>query len=538
MQSQLTEREIERLGFYYDPTALTENLIPESFNSPQMWPNCDTVETRPYQFAMQNYSYLIANDPELTQIENFKRKKLAGDLYSIGSRNTGKSFYLIIDTILSIIHKCKEACVASVTAEKLKKVTNPICKFAEAHKFLKIFHLLQENTRSKTVKRDPLTINTEHGSTVLSVNEKVDTDNPGVQFHSKHYDIRWTEEFSYSTKKGQEKAEDAEMSYGHIERPSGIPDLSIDSPLGKLLNNKKLKNFIWRLPQYVRADWNSEIENRKIEKYGGKNSAGYLLNVEAKEIEGAFGFFDIARLKEQSFKKSGRVKFFEIGKESFEGFENRIHVERMAGSEQVYVCADIGTGSAPTEIIIVFFDGKKYKYAYNITLYRLLQEEQSEIFKWLYDLLEGAYIAIDATHDGGVIIDMLKKDGIDAEHLLKVKFNENIDVDFERDNDNNALTDDYGVPIMKQANTESWSYSELENIMYGGTMEIPSDPKFEEQFSNIICKRSKMRTLYDSKGPNHLVQAWQVFAICLFFNKFNILRKQSKTKRSFGVFNK
>ena len=538
MQSQLTEREIERLGFFYDPTAMTEILIPRTFNSPQIWPNCQTVETRPYQFAMQNYSYLIADDPELSQAENFKRKKLSGDLYSIGSRNTGKSFYLIIDVLLSIIFKCKEGCVASVTAEKLKKVANPIAKFVEAHKFIKIFHLRQESTRSKTVKRDPLTINTEHGATILNVNEKVDGDNPGVQFHSKHYDIRWTEEFSYSTKDGQEKAEDAEMSYGHIERPSGIPDLSIDSPLGKILTNKKLKNFLWKLPQYVREDWNEELEQKKIDRYGGRNSAGYLLNVEAKEMEGAFGFFDMARLKEMSIKKTGKVKAFEIGKESFQGFENRLHIERMAGAEQCYVTADIGTGSAPTEIIIVFFDGKKYKYAYNITLYRLLQEEQKEIFKWLYDTLQGAYVAIDASHDGGVIIDMLKKDGIEPEHLLKVKFYENIEVGFEKDGNGNAVTDEYGDPVMKKADTTQWSYKELEKIMYGGTMEIPSDPKLEEQFSNIICKRTKMKTLYDSKGPNHLVQAWQVFSICRFFNEFNILRQQTKKKRSFGVFNK
>jgi len=34
----------------------------------------------------------------------------------------------------------------------------------------------------------------------------------------------------------------------------------------------------------------------------------------SKEIEGAFGFFDIARWKEASVKKSGRVKYFEISK--------------------------------------------------------------------------------------------------------------------------------------------------------------------------------------------------------------------------------
>jgi len=538
MISQIKESEIEFMEFFYDPTALTECLIPENPSSPQMWPNCKTLTLRDYQFAMQNYSYLIADDPILNDIENFKLKKASGDLYSIGSRNTGKSLWLIIDVALSFIHKCKEGCVASVTAEKLEKVTSPICRFIEAHKFLKIFHLKQETSRSKTVKKNPLTIGSEHGAVILSVNEKIDSDNPGVQFHSKHYDIRWTEEFSYSTKQGQEKAEDAEMSYGHIERPSGIPDLHVDSALDKILKDKKLKNWIWRLPQYVREDWTDEVEEQKAKKYNGRQSAGYKLNVEAETLEGAFNFFDMARYKEASVQKSGRVKTFEIGRETYEGFENRLHIERMAGSEQIYVSADIGTGSAPTEIVILFFDGKVFKYGYNISLHRLIQEEQAEIFYWIYEKLEGAYVAIDATHDGGVIIDMLRKKGIPEEHLLKVDFARNIEVDFQKDNNTNEpLMNDNNEPIMIEANTTSWSYSELEKFLYSGEFKTPFDAKFEEQFSNIICKRSKVKTLYDSKGANHLVQAFQVFAICKFFNQFNILKRQyKKVKRAYCSF--
>lgn len=540
MHQQLKEHEIEFLEHLYDPTSLTECLIPENPNSPQTWPHCKCICLRPYQFAMQNYSYLIADDSVLSQAEKFKLRKLSGDLYSIGSRNTGKSLWLIIDVVLSFIHKCKEGCVASVTAEKLKKVTEPICKFIESHKFLKIFHLRQENTRSKTVKRDYLTITGEHGSLILSVNEKIDSDKPGVHFQGKHYDIRWSEEYSYSTKQGQEQAEDAEMSYGHIERPSGIPDLHVDSPLGKILKDRKLKNWIWRLPQYVRSDWTQEVEERKAKKYNGRSSAGYKLNVEAEILEGAFDFFDMARFKEASYLKRGKVKTFEIGRESYQGFENRLHIERMAGAEQVYITADIGTGSAPTEIIIIFYDGKFFKYAYNISLYRLIQDEQEEIFYWLFEKLEGAYIAIDATHDGGVIIDGLRKRGIDNDYLLKVKFNENIEVDFERNKDTDEpLMDQNGDPIMKLAHTETLSFAELEKLFYNGEFKTPFDAKLEDQISNIICKRTKQRTLFDSKGANHLVQAFQVFAICKFFNQFNIQKRQYKrAKRAFCSFNK
>ncbi|RLF57209.1 MAG: hypothetical protein DRN27_08210 [Thermoplasmata archaeon] len=533
MLSPITNDEIEFLENFYDCTAMTECLIPENLNIPQMWPNCKNVTIRNYQFAMQNYSYTIADDPELSIEEIFKLKKASGDLYSIGSRNTGKSFFLIIDVVLAFINNCKEGCVTSISSEKLVKVTNPICKFIEAHPFLKIFHLKKETTRAQTVKRDPLTLNGEHGAIILNVNEKSGEENPGVQFQGKHYDIRWSEEYSYSTKEGQEQAEDAEMSYGHIERPSGIPDLHVDSPLGKILNDKKLKQWLWKLPQMVREDWNDELEERKAKFYGGKLSPAYKLNVEAETLEGAFNFFDMGRLKDASYYKTGRIKTFEVGKESYEGFENIIHVEKLSGSEQCFITADIGTGSAPSEIIIIFYDGKHYKYTYNITLNRLLQHEQAEIFYWLYEQVGGAFIATDSTHDSGVIIEMLRKKGIDDEHLLNVKFNENIEVDFDRDKEGNILLDGNNNPIMLQANTEAWSFSELEKIFYDGEYKMPPDAKFEEQISNIFSKRSKVKTLYASRGPNHLVQAFQVFGICRFFNRFNVLKQQhTKVKRA------
>ncbi len=392
----ITEAEIEFMEMYHDPTAMTECLIPVNLNAPQTWNvESECITIRDYQFAIQNYSYMFADDPLLQKEDNFKIKRGAGDCFMIGARNLGKSIFLIFDCILSIIYGFKEIGVASCTAEKLKKVVNPIASFVEGHKFLKIFH--PKDSRLNCAKRDPLTVTTEHGSITYGINEQVDGDNPGVHFHSKHYEIRFYEEYSYATIEGQLKAVDSGMSYGYIDRPSGIPDLCVGSPLGKILQDKKLKNWIWQLPQYVRSDWSETIEEEKAEEYGGKNTPQYLLNVEAKTIEGAFGFFDMKRLKEASFKQGGRVKFFEVSKETFTLYESILNIERLPGAEQCFICADLGFGAAPTEIVIIFFDGKKYKYSYNISLLRLTPEEQPEILKYLYDKLEGAFIALDSS---------------------------------------------------------------------------------------------------------------------------------------------
>lgn len=542
-KNPLTEAELEFLEFFYDPTAMTECLIPKTFNAPQAWnSDCDCIIVRDYQFSMQNYSNMLAPDPTLSDEENFRLRKGAGTCYMIGARDLGKSWWLIIDCVLSIIYGIVEIGVASFTADKLKKVCNSIAAFVESHKFLKMFHLKQENTKRKSVNRDPLTVNTEHGSITYAMNEHINDESKiGVQFHSKHYEVRYYEEYSYATNKGQQKGVDSGTTYGYIDRPSGIPDLCVGSPLGDILQNKKLKNWIWRLPQYVNSAWSNKIEEDKATFYKGKQTPMYKLNVEAEVLEGAFGFFDMPRLKSASFKSGGRVKFLEVHKDTFSKYEDILIVERLPGAKQCFICGDLGFGAAPTELIIVFWDGTKYKFIYNISLLRLTPEEQPEIIKYLYDKLGGAFVALDSTSDSGAMIDRLFKMGIPEDHLLKVRFNENIEIGYEIivDSNGNEIVqkDNFGNPIMKEHNCEDWSFKELERVMYDGVMEIPPDPKFETQFTNVIATSNKGKIQYGSKGENHEVQAWQVWAICRFFNEFKSMKDQRKKRRCFGVVN-
>lgn len=534
LDTSLTERELEFMEFYSDPTAMAECLIPTNLNAPQNWPTTDTITIRPYQFAMQNYSYMFEYDNELTEAENLRIVKGAGDLYSIGSRNTGKSYFVKIDMFLAYIHRVAEMCLASFDDYHLRKIAFPIADILENHKFAKVFHL--RDSKKKSVQRTPLNAKSEHGCVIESANEHVKGNNPGEQFHGKHYNSLYYEEFSYTSEEGTRKRIDSGNSLGYIFRPSGIPDLCVGSPLGKILQDKALNNWVWSLPQYARPDWSAKIEKEKAEQYGGKLTPAYKLNVLAETIQGAFGLFDMERLEQASVKKSASVKFFEIGKSNFALYDNILHVDRLPGTEQIYITADLGFGSAPTEIIILFYDGKKYRYVYNISLMRLTPEEQPEIFKYLYDKLGGAFIALDSTSDSGAMIDRLFKMGVDQEHLLKVRFNENIEIGFEKDADGNDVCDNQGNPVMKKVGTEMWSYKELERLMYNGEMLIPYDQKFINQFTNIIATKTKGRVIYGSKGANHLCQAFQTFAITRFFNEFKSLRDTRNGNRSYGVF--
>jgi hypothetical protein len=436
----------------------------------------------------------------------------------------------MIDCILSIIHGVTEIAIGSFDDRHLKKVTNPIGLFVERHKFLKIFQL--KDTRKSSVNRSSnFEIMTEHGSLTKGVNENIGEPNAGEQYHSLHSWTRYYEELSYASTEGQSKGIDAVGDYGCIERPSGIPDLNVGSPLGKILQDINLKPWIWRYPQYVKDSWSEQTEKDKIEFYKGSSSAAYRLNVEAEITEGAFGYFDMVRLKENSLDKTGLVKFFEVGKESFGNFEQSLIIERLPGAEQCYVAADLGFGAAPTEIIIVFFDGKKYKWVYNISLFRLSTEEQEEIFYWLYNKLGGAFIALDSTSDNSAMIESLAKRGIPRPHLLAVRFNENMEIGFEKDENNQVLCDSNGEPITKKIGTELFSFQELARLFYSGQMSMPPDEKFLSQATNVICKQTKTRPLFDCKIENHLIQSWQVWSVCRFYNEWVGLKNCSQKKR-------
>jgi len=126
--------------------------------------------------------------------------------------------------------------------------------------------------------------------------------------------------------------------------------------------------------------------------------------------------------------------------------------------------------------------------------------------------------------------------GIPQEHLLKVFFNKNIEVDFEKDKDDKIQYNKNGDPIMREVNTLDWSMHELEYVLYEGLMEVPVDEKFFKEFNGYIVKQTGTKKVYGSTTSDHLHQAFQVWAICRFFNEFNPMKNLKQQKRCWGVF--
>lgn len=534
MYERLSNTQIEFLECFYDSTAMTECLIPENIQAPHLWDeNCECVEIRPYQFAMQNYSYMYANDFKLSTKENFRIKKGAANLSNIAARNIGKSFFTIIDVFLTTLHNGgKESCIGAANATYLKKIISPIFNMLRTHPFFEIF---RKKGKNSGIKENPIEASTLHGHVFYGRNEKVDTPDPGTQFHGLHYETLWYEEASYMSQKGKEKRVDSGTSYGHIERLNGIPDLRIGSPLGDILRNDNHKQFICRLPQYVREDWDEQTRNEQAEKYGGKESMAYKLNVEGEIMEGAFGKWDMERIRKQCIQSDTKIKFFELGKKDFKDFYNKLVIDRLP-AEQIIIASDIGTTGSPSEITIFFGNNDHWKYHYQISLFKLTIKEQAKVFKWIFDKLGSAYISLDCTNaDGRGIRDELLHLGVLEEYLCDFRMNKNLVVDFEKDEKGFIKRGKNGQPLYREEYTKEFAIQLLEKYLYNGMVDIPYHEKFLKEFAGYIEKvTASGRKIYGSSTTDHLIDSFLLFVLCAWDKNKKNLKNQKRKKRCLG----
>lgn len=552
MYQNPSNEELEFYGCIHDSVTFLENVFPADINSPGNW-GLDTscLILRPYQFAMIAYDCMYCANDTKTDKQNFTLSKGAGTIYNISARNIGKTHVgLLGDAMMSIfLQNNQESCIASFDEKHLKAIAEKISGVVENHKLYQMLHL---HGNKKTVGRAPHRIQTEHGHLQVGVNEKVSGNKQGQDFHGLHYKRLSYDEASYMSSEGFEKRIDSGSSIGYVERLFGIPDLRVGSPLGDILNNPNNKNFICRLPQYVRDDWDDAQKEKQSAQYNGESSVAYKLNVAGELIEGALSKWDMERIKKNCYKFDKKIQFFEVDKEIFKGLDLlnsldhikelgkrlklKIPIQRLPSSK-IIVASDIGTSGSPSEITIHFGDSNNHwKYEYQISLFKMIVKEQIEIFQWIYDTLGSCFIALDCTNiDGGTIRQGLLDLGIPADHLSNFKMNQNLEVGIDKDEKTGKiLRDKSGKPLMKIENTKAFAIKCLEDIFYNGKHEIPHDEKFLKEFSGFIERYNGNRPSWGSTTTEHLHDSFLQFALCAWENEMKISQNQGIKKRVLG----
>lgn len=513
MIPQLSEEDLTFLELLHDPIALIENIVPAETQSPYKWDeNIECIQLRTYQLPFLSYEYHILDDPKLSKKENFRRKIKAGQIYIYGGRKIGKSFCTIdLDNLVNMfLNSNMITALASFDEYHLKERAEFACSYVENHPLFKMLH---RKGQKSSVSRKPYRIELKNGVKVIGINENITSKEPGKQYHQHHYHRFYYEEQSYESMQGFLKRIDSISELGCIERLSAIPALRKGSPAyNYYYDEKKSAYLIKHLPQFVSPMWDENQKKEAVKGYGGEGSDAYKLNVLGEVIEGAFGRFDIERIN-KCVNEGIEIVNFEINKENYHRYNELLIVNQIPGAECNYICADIGDQASPSEIVVIFKRNKQFYYRYNITLLKLTDEEQANIILHLYKRLGSGFIGIDTTDGTGRAVYRRLIKIVGENNCIAVSFNKNIPIDFQKDEHGYVVFNRKGEPLLIEENTLEWANQQLEYLFYNNLLEIPYDIKLQRELSGYVIVQVGNRKIHSSSTTDHLLQAFQVFAI-------------------------
>lgn len=514
MIEQITEEELLFLESLCDPICVSECLF-HDVDSMGMYEEDKFGKLRTGQFPMLSYEYYVDENPKLSEKDNFRLREGAGNVWCFGGRRFGKTMCvekldIIVDGINTPGNKIG---FSSYDASKIEGILEDIIAAWELHPFLKIF--------KPRVKRNPYSIRLQNGWFLVGVNMNNSGQNPGDQFFQKRFKKLYIEEAAQEINKVYEKRIDAIDENGCVYRIAGMTNFTKHSPAGKVFYDKTIKSWVMNVPQYINPKWDDKEKKIAIRKHQGEESISYRMFVKGEVVEEGISVLDMERVRE-CYNEKRVIKRFEVTKDNFFEFKNKIIIERPSNAEVSYVCADVGE-TAPTEIIIIFKINGKYKYEYNITCHNLTHKQQFELFYWISTEIQANFVGIDTTDQLGRAIYRDLEEKIGKEHLVWVGFNEKIPIGFQKDAEGNVELKD-GEPVNEVEYIDAWSIQRLKYLFYEHLMDCPKDEKMDSQLNGIISKQSLNRILYACLAEeDHLLAAFRVFAIAQWSNEFNLI---------------
>jgi len=526
---RISEEDLIIFELLRNPIASTEILF-SNLGSLSEFEEDKFSKVRKYQYNYLSYDQLLFDNKELTEKEFFNLKKGMSETYILGGRLTGKSLIgLIVDVVLALFHNTfHKGSVSSADAEKIKKVCEQIFVPLEFHPILKLLNI--------RVIRNPYQAKTPSGTILESVNENVAGKNPGGNYHGRHDEKSWIEEASYQTNSIAHERLMAQSEMGIINHYTGMTTFAKESPMGKIFYNLKNENKLINFPSYVNHTWDDDKEEAAIREFGGKSSSGYQVQIDGKVIENGESVFIIEKIRDTYIRDAQGIplpiKSFEINTNNFFRFKDIVIIDRPNNAESIHIHADIGEGSAPTEIIVLSKIKDVYKYIYNITTFKIAPDENEIIFRYLIETLKANVVGLDITSGGGkaLFCSLAKDYNQTEEHIFGVAFNEKVTIGYKLDEKGNATSEHVEEFVT------DWSIQRLKHIFYNEKIKCYWDLKLDSQLDGVIVMKSGQRTVYGNKTQNHLFQAFQVFSVCDWNTEFLSINPIQQRKLGGGSF--
>lgn len=460
MIEKISEEEISFVECLYNPIFLVEALFPKLDVLHDYDPDTFSF-LRHYQMPFLSYEYLYDLDA-LDPKERMAVKKGAGDVYCFGARKYGKSLCsLKLDLLINFfLSKDEWIGLSSYDASHIESVIEPVIQALERHSILNIY-----KTRAKRAPHYRI----EYRNNALDgINMNLKAKSPGEGFFGKHLTRLFIEENSMETDEVYKKRLDAVSEVGCVYRLSGMVNFTKHSPCGRIYYDLSKKTQIVNLPQFVNPMWDEKMKKIAVKEHGGESSTSFKVFVNGEVVESEKSVLDMNRIR-KNYDYDVMIKHIEVDKEGFASYQNTIIVERPKNADVIYLASDVG--EIVTELIIIseFRKTKEdeaiYKYLYNITLYNLTHIELIEIFKYVAELIEANFVALDTTDQLGRAIYRELSILYGKERMGWASFNEKIAVGVETDENGNDKFKG-GQLVYKEEYVDAWSIKRLRDLLY------------------------------------------------------------------------
>lgn len=546
---KLSDEQVELMGYVKSPVFFAECLFTEKLlnhDSLKNYKKDKFAKIRLYQLPFMSYEYLIADDPELTEQENFELKKGAGQGYFFTGRKTGKSLIaLLVDMCLDTCHNFKDypTGFTSFDDAHVSKIMEPYIKIMLNHPFFKLF-------QSTVNRKNNIVVRTPMGHSMTGVNMNLSGRAPGSYFESEHFIKLYGDEMHYETQEVLTLRSDATAEIGCIQRLAGITNFTPDSPAGLVFFDLDNKAWLVNIPQTISHMWGDIAKAEAIKKHGSENSPSYRIHVMAEVIQDLEGTYDMDRIRPCYYPKNKNrpIKHFELQQKDFNfkdlaelksQLKMKLIIERPANASITHIDADFGENI--TEIIVVFEINQinienKFRYVYNISLYKMTPDEQTEIFKFIINKLQAEITGIDCSDSGGKQVYRNLNKTYKKENLEWVAFQEKIEIDYKRDEQGRIIKKD-GKYQYEEEYVSDWSIVQIKDLFYNAKIDCLYDQKLDKEFGNMLSSpRLHGDSKYKSKiNQDHLHQAFQVFGISQFKNKQKKKNKPNKARSRIGI---
>lgn len=513
--SRIEESELDLIEDLIYPISCAEILF-HNFDDFGRYSETRFGDIRHYQHTMLSFESMVDYDAyvDLKGSERFELRKRVGDILNLGARTLGKTCIgLRLNIILSILNDGDFPCaIYSLDEHRLRGVVDYVKKACDFHPVVRewdvdaLFHPIIVFSSRKS------------GWTLKGVNLTLKGKSPAENWYSLHVKKIFGEEVSYEDKKCYEKRVEAVGEDGAVLCLAGMSNITKHSVIGEQFYDWLKKGKSLNLPQFVSPAWNDQKKQDRIKTYdNSEDSIGYRMYVKGEIVEDAVTELDMNRIEEACYKRNDVIKRFEVTKEKFNYYQNIIIVDRPQNAGRIFLAADVGDNHS--EILVFSEVGEKYIYLYNITLYKLIKDEQFEIFKFLIKELQANVMGVDCSEAmGRVLCDDLEK-AYSKDNVVRYLGQSKLEVDFQKDEKGNIEYKN-GIPAYKEEYMAEWSAYLLKKNMYAGRYVIPFDDKLDKQLTFVVSRFSGNRKETQcALEEDHMFNAWKVLEITIFLKK-------------------